>query len=152
MGLYPHNSRIHIRNPNKGPRFLNQVPTLPVKQNRTNKPRTPITAQTFRNPCETLMTPFTGRGAQAVLHELALTLRFLNELLGEAGVLTTRSLRHQKQTKASRGSRVKSDRGPSRMNRTLHLTGCGRVGRGGAGRGAGGARGGGAGRGGGEGA
>ena len=27
----PQNSRIHIRNPNKGPRFLNQVPTLAFK-------------------------------------------------------------------------------------------------------------------------
>ena len=24
----PENSRVHMRNPNKGPRFLNQVPTL----------------------------------------------------------------------------------------------------------------------------
>ena len=32
MVLEPQNSRIHIRNPNKDPRFLNQVPTLHLGQ------------------------------------------------------------------------------------------------------------------------
>ena len=42
---------IHIRNPNKGPRFLNQVPTLPKPEGTTGKIGSPFQAR-FGNTCE----------------------------------------------------------------------------------------------------